>query len=146
MFLTIQEQSGECRSERFFGEGPPHYLEGKEVASMWQLLIRPSAPLVVFAVLSTAALCAYVTSHIRPSDEAKSLIYLVWSVLLLMWIEADARRRRCLPFHDFAFLAGLAFPLSVIWYCFWSRGWSGIFLMFALLAPWLLSALFWAIA
>jgi hypothetical protein len=35
-------------------------------------------------------------------------------------------------------VALLLFPLSLAWYCLWSRGWRGLLVLLALLALWLL--------
>jgi len=61
------------------------------------------------------------------------LLGICWSLALMLWIEADARRRGILPCHDFGFLIGVFFPVSVVWYAFWSRGLKGVYLLLTLI-------------
>jgi hypothetical protein len=69
------------------------------------------------------------------------------SLLLLLWMDTDARRAHRLPCYDFGFLATLTYPLSLVWYCLWSRGWRGILLLHELVlllfAPWLVALALW---
>lgn len=44
----------------------------------------------------------------------------------------DALRRRRRPCFDFGLFLLYAFPLSMLWYCFWSRGWRGLLLLIGL--------------
>jgi hypothetical protein len=44
----------------------------------------------------------------------------------------DAVRKRLRPSFDFGLFLVATFPLSVLWYCFWSRGWRGIKLLMGL--------------
>jgi hypothetical protein len=54
-----------------------------------------------------------------------------------------------MPCFDFGLFAVLFFPVSLLWYCCWSRGWSGLLLLlliFALwLVPWVLAVLTWIV-
>jgi hypothetical protein len=49
-----------------------------------------------------------------------------WEVLSILWVVADARGRRVVPCFEFGFLCLVFFPISLAWYCFWSRGWRGL--------------------
>jgi hypothetical protein len=104
-------------------------------------------PLVVFAIALTAGLAAYLLAGHEVSPLFEGLGSVGWCLLVVLWVDADARRRRRLPCYDFGFLAYVFFPLSVAWYCLWSRGWRGLLLLAALLAlymaPYALSALLW---
>jgi hypothetical protein len=72
-----------------------------------------------------------------PSPTFEMVASFWWSILLALWIVADARRRSCVPCFDFGFFCYILLPLSVPWYCLWSRGWRGLFLMAAILVLWL---------
>jgi hypothetical protein len=56
---------------------------------------------------------------------------------LVMWIWADARRLRRIPCFDFAFLVGVFFPISLVWYAYWSRGARGMLTLLAVAALWM---------
>ena len=62
---------------------------------------------------------------------------------------ADAHLRRQTPCYDFGFLVGVFFPISLVWYVFWSRGVRGILLLGALiglmLLPWLAGIAAWVL-
>ena len=116
---------------------------------MPQLLLHPIVPLVLFSLVTAAMLCAYTLAGEALSPETDTLVAFSWVVLMLMWMEADARRLRHVPCYDFGLLAWVTFPLSTAWYCFWSRGWRGLLLVFVLLAlyfgPWLAASVVWGI-
>lgn len=113
------------------------------------VLAHPLAPLVLLALATTAALCTLAWTSSAPSAAADMLLSYGWALMLLLWMDADARHRRRLPCYDFGMLAGFFFPLSLLWYCFWSRGWRGLFVLLLVLALWLLPYLvavaFWAL-
>src|SRR4051812_26981555 len=87
-----------------------------------RVLIHPMTQLVVFAVGLTAGFTAYLIAGLAVSPSFESLASAGWVFLMVLWADADARRRRRMPCYDFGFLAYLFFPLSVAWYCLWSRG------------------------
>lgn len=113
------------------------------------LVAHPLAPLVALALATAAALCAYVAAGTAPSPGAELAFGYGWALMLLLWVDADARQSRRLPCYDFGLLAILLFPLSLAWYCLWSRGWRGLLLLLALLGLWLLPYLtalaFWVV-
>jgi hypothetical protein len=90
--------------------------------------------------LATAAfLCAFVAARTTPTPASELLLALGWPLMLVMWIEADARRRRRQPCFDLGLLAAVWFPISVAWYCVWSRGWGrGLLVLLALLGLWVM--------
>jgi hypothetical protein len=78
-------------------------------------------------------LTIYTLLGAAPSDMSTLLFQLCWALALILWIEGDARRRRITPCHDFGFLVGVFFPVSVVWYASWSRGHRGVLLLLVLL-------------
>ena len=114
---------------------------------MWRTITHPMAPLIVLCGATAIALCVSVRAHIQPSREMEAVLGFGWALMLLLWMDADARRRRRLPCFDFGLLATMFFPLSLVWYCFWSRGWRGFLFLLMLGALWLLpyavALLFW---
>jgi hypothetical protein len=113
---------------------------------MSRLLRSPLTPLAGLSLMTTALLCAYVIAGVAPSLLAQALLSFAWALFLILWADADARRRRKVPCYDFGFIAGLTYPVSLGWYCLWSRGWRGLLLLLALIAlacvPWLIAAAF----
>jgi hypothetical protein len=103
-----------------------------------RLLGNPFAPLAIFALVSAGVVCAYRGTRAAPGPGAGLLIPCGWTFLLALWMEADARRRRRTPCFEFGFLALLALPVSLPWYCLWSRGWWGLPVLLALFAMWAL--------
>jgi hypothetical protein len=99
-------------------------------------LANPMAHLAVFAAVVTACFVMYVLAGASVSPSFDSLATVGWWLMLILWTDADARRLRRLPCFDFGFLVGVFFPVSVAWYCMWSRGWRGLFLIVVLLALW----------
>jgi hypothetical protein len=102
------------------------------------LVAHPLAPLVALALATSVALCGFSAAGAAPSPGAELVLSYGWALMLLLWMDADARRLRRLPCYDFGLLAAVFFPLSLAWYCLWSRGWRGLLVLLALLALWLL--------
>jgi hypothetical protein len=46
--------------------------------------------------------------------------------MAVLAIVNDARRRRLVPCYDFGLYCWVSFPLTVTWYCLWSRKWRGL--------------------
>ena len=86
-------------------------------------------PVVATTILETI----YRVVGAPPSESINLLFGVCWSIAFIFWIEADARRRGILPCHDFGFLVAVYFPVSVVWYAFWSRGRRGMLLLLSLL-------------
>jgi hypothetical protein len=54
-------------------------------------------------------------------------------VTIALWVAADLRSRGHTPCFDLPFLLLLAWPVSILWYCLWTRGWRGLLLWIGLL-------------
>lgn len=52
---------------------------------------------------------------------------------ICLWVAADMRSRGRTPPFELPFFILLAWPLSLMWYCIWTRGWSGMALAFGLI-------------
>lgn len=108
---------------------------------------NPAAHLVAYSVILTICFSAFVGSRTGPPPRFEEIASFGWALMLVLWMDADARRRRILPCYDFGFLAGVFFPVSLVWYCIWSRGWRGAFLFIGLLtlfiAPYTITGLIW---
>jgi len=102
------------------------------------VFLNPLTPLVVFALATATALCASAWVGIPPAGDPllQAVLRIGWAVMLVLWMDADARRLRRLPCYDFGLLAGAFFPLSLLWYCWWSRRWRGLLVLLLLLALW----------
>jgi hypothetical protein len=68
---------------------------------------------------------------------------------VVLWVAADARRHGWVPCFDFAFLVALLFPVSLVWYLFWTRRRWGLLVLALfvalLLTPWLCALCVWII-
>ena len=100
---------------------------------MGRLLQHPLAPLWFYSALLACIFAGYVVSQATPSAEFQLLETFFWGVFLAWWVVADAQRGRRVPCFDFGMFAYLAIPWSVVWYCFWSRGWRGIVMLLCLI-------------
>jgi hypothetical protein len=77
-----------------------------------------------------------IAEHMRgaaPLLLADFLFQYALPVVIVCWIEADAKERRRTPCFDFGFFLLILWPLSLFVYCISSRGWAGVGLSFALL-------------
>jgi hypothetical protein len=99
---------------------------------MRRLLHSPTAALIVLALIATLIRCAYVVERSRLSPHAESLAAFCWGWPVMIWMDYDALRRRRRPCFDFGLFLVVTFPVSIAWYCFWSRGWRGIKLLLGL--------------
>jgi hypothetical protein len=99
---------------------------------MRRILHNPISALVVLALIATAMQCAYVVAGVPLSSRAPLVLQLcsVWPVLI--WMDHDAHLRRRCPCYDFGLFLAATFPLSVAWYCFWTRGRRGLTLLLGL--------------
>jgi hypothetical protein len=112
-------------------------MQTPEVLSM-AVIAYPLTPLVAFAVALTVILCGYVSQGAGLSPGMDYLRSFGWGLMILLWMDVDARKLRRLPCYDFGWLATVCFPLSLLWYCIWSRGWrGGLLMLLILLAMWL---------
>jgi hypothetical protein len=104
---------------------------------MRQLLFHPLGPLLLFSMTLTALLATYLAAGLTPSTEFEIVASLSWSLLLALWVVADARRRTGIPCFDFGFYCYVFLPFVVPWYCFWSRGWRGVLTLTTIAGLWL---------
>jgi hypothetical protein len=104
---------------------------------MRQLLLHPVAPLLLFSIAMTAVLTTYLAAGLAPSTTFEIVASFSWSLLLALWIIADARRRTGIPCFDFGLFCYAFLPFVLPWYCFWSRGWRGAITLASLAGLWL---------
>lgn len=112
-------------------------------------IAHPLSPLIAMSGATAIALCVSVWAGIGPSPGTELVLRYGWALMLLLWMDADARRLRRLPCFDFGLLAMFSFPLSLVWYCYWSRRWRGFLVLLMLLALWLvpyaIAMMFWMV-
>ena len=104
---------------------------------MHRLLCHPVAPLCAFTAGTSIFYAATLAVGRSLSPTLQSFLLTDSMILILMWLVADARRRRQVPCFDFGFFCSIFFPLSVAWYCCWSRGWWGLLTIGLLIGLWL---------
>ena len=63
---------------------------------------------------------------------AMAALPLAFPLFVILWVVADARRRRLTPCFDFGFFVALGFPLSVAWYVLRTRKLWGVVVLAAL--------------
>jgi hypothetical protein len=102
------------------------------VPAMRRLFRNPMAALVALALIVTLLRCAYVVARSPLSPTADSLALACWAWPVLIWMDYDAAPIRRRPCFDFGLFLVMAFPLSIFWYCFWSRGRRGLILLLGL--------------
>src|SRR5688572_7256043 len=116
---------------------------------MSRLIYHPLAPLCLFAAALSGGFIACLVAGSGISPGLELLASSGWTLLALCWIVADARRCRQVPCFDFGLFCWICFPLSLLWYCIWSRGWGGLLMLALLLGLWLvpyvIAAAAWAI-
>jgi hypothetical protein len=112
---------------------------------MWPL--RPLGVLIVLGAALSVAQVVYVTAGVPMSAAASGLTSYSLALFAILWVVADARGRRRVPCYDFGMLVAVYFPLSLVWYVFWSRGRRGALLLAALVGlmslPWLSAVVAW---
>jgi hypothetical protein len=99
---------------------------------MRRFLHNPMAALVTLALIATAMRCAYAIARVPLSSQAQLVLLLCWSWPVVIWMDHDARLTRRRPCYDFGLLLASTFPLSLAWYCFWTRGRRGTKLLLGL--------------
>lgn len=70
----------------------------------------------------------------------------VSGILILIWMQGDARQRKRDLCFDFGLISLVFFPLSVVWYCVATRRWSGLLWLLGLYLLWLLPVLVFILA
>jgi hypothetical protein len=93
--------------------------------------LHPLTPLIAYSIgLSLVQAIAHKQAYEFEGTEL--LVRFGWTFALLCWFEMDARGRRILPCYDFGYLCYVCLPVSLAWYCLWSRGFRGILLLLLL--------------
>lgn len=100
-------------------------------------------------VYITSAICCgvfglYGLAHLAPAPIVQLTCTFATIVVVVLWLQADARVRRIQTVHDWGYFAFVAWPVIVPWYAFKTRGrhgWSIAMLIYlAILAPPVLSS------
>jgi hypothetical protein len=60
------------------------------------------------------------------------LVGVIMPVMTVLWAAADMRSRGQTPPFELPFLLLLCWPISLAWYCVWTRGWNGLILALGL--------------
>jgi hypothetical protein len=104
-------------------------------------------PLLGQATIVAVFASMYVLLGKNPPDELSSVSGFCYLLFVVHWMVVDARRRHCVPCHDFGFLAGVFLPAALPWYLIWTRGDRGllplIISLLLLLLPSLCASLVW---
>jgi hypothetical protein len=97
--------------------------------------IAAFGPLLLLSASVAMFASIYALLGEQPPENVLRLFSTVQVLFILYWVVIDARRRRCVPCHDFGFLVGVFLPVSLAWYVVWTRGLRGLLLLagFALL-------------
>lgn len=116
---------------------------------MSSVFLRHWGPLLALDALVSIALSIYIVAGAAPSDRMWILSSLSLEFFIVLWVMNDARERMCVPCFDFGFFVLAGFPVSVVWYLFWTRSWRafitlGIFLGLYLI-PWLCAVALWMV-
>ena len=69
---------------------------------------------------------AHAILGVPPTELAVLVVSYVPAVFVLLWMTDDAYQRRCTPCYDFGFLMWYFFPLTLLGYLLWTRGWWGL--------------------
>jgi hypothetical protein len=84
------------------------------------------AILVAAVAASSALLITHVVVGPPPSETVQGLMSIALGLAFILWVTVDARSRHQTPCYDFGFLVAVFFPVSLVWYVLWSRGWRGL--------------------
>lgn len=107
------------------------------------------APLILFSLLASVLFAAYPAAGFYPSPAFEAVVQLSWTLLLAYWVVVDARNGHRIPCFDFGLFCYILLPITLPWYCFWSRGWRGFFLLAALygfgIAPYIVASTVWEV-
>ena len=85
--------------------------------------------LVTTVAMLSAVQIVYALVGASPTESLARLTSFALALACALWIVADAQSRRQTPCFDFGFLVAVFFPISVVWYVFWSRGLRGFLLL-----------------
>ena len=97
------------------------------------------SPLVQITGLALAMTVLLPMAYVGAANLPGPLPYVLWfltayavPIVLVLWIAADMKARGRTPAFDLPFLLLLVFPISLFWYCIWTRGWLGMLLALGL--------------
>jgi hypothetical protein len=103
--------------------------------------------LLTTAAVISALQFGYAAVGTAPPEHVARLASFAFALAFVLWMVVDAQVRRQTPCFDFGLLVAVFFPISLVWYVFWSRGARGFLLLAALLSmmllPWLSAAAAW---
>ncbi len=97
-------------------------------------LLAAFGPLAAALVVMGLWPVVHAVARVPPSETELLMLSYVPGVFVMLWATGDAHRRRCTPFFDFGLLLWCLFPLSLLGYLVWTRGWWGVALFAGLLA------------
>jgi hypothetical protein len=104
-------------------------------------------PLLLFSLIASALYAAYLFAGRTPTQTFDLVVQLSWALLLVFWVVVDARQGHRIPCFDFGLFCYLFLPVTLPWYCFWSRGWRGIYLILVIyglgLFPYIVQSIVW---
>jgi hypothetical protein len=103
-----------------------HGFRGEGNAMRW---VGGFGQLLVLSALLTAFHVAHVLLAAPMSQPAEWVAKLSFPLFLILWVNADARRRCLVPCFDFGLFLALFFWSVFIWYVFWSRGVKGLLVL-----------------
>ena len=89
--------------------------------------------LLVLSALLSAFQVAHVLLATPMSKVAELLAVYSFPLFLIVWVNADARRRRLVPCYDFGLFLVLFFVPVFLWYLLWSRGVKGLLVLLGIL-------------
>jgi hypothetical protein len=116
---------------------------------MRSILLSHWGPLVLLAAVESVILSLYVVLGASPSPLQMTLLPSTMAFFMMLWVLEDAHRQQGFPCYDFGFFVALGFPLSVVWYLLWTRGFRGwlVIGMFVALyfMPWLFAIAVWVV-
>jgi hypothetical protein len=108
---------------------------------LWPLLV-----LVATVAACSGFLVAPIAVGRVPSDNVLYLNSFGLTLAFILWVIADARTAGRTPCYDFGFLVGIFFPVSLVWYVLWSRGWRGLLTLATLVGLMLLPSVSYMVA
>lgn len=115
---------------------------------MASFFAHPLVPLLLYSLFLTAMHGTTLVAGLSMAS-LDDLAAVTAAVLLVIWVDADARYRKRIPCFDLGMFAFQFFPLSLIWYCWWSRRWHGLLMLGLLLAllviPYVVAFCLWAV-